>query len=131
MRIEITQPGIFNAKGEAIAVGTELTVKSEPKAWEGRYRILAGKGEGKTAVTNDEPSKNAAEVLALADGNFMAFKAAATKLLGAETPAKKEEIRNAVIDKLSDDELKSYLGTKGVTTTDETREQLVELAKAA
>lgn len=34
----------------------------------------------------------AAEVLAMADGNFMAFKAAAKKLLGDDCPAKKDEI---------------------------------------
>lgn len=56
MRIEITQPGIFNAKGEAITVGTELTVKKEPTAWEGRYRVLAD-GKGNTPVNNDDKPK--------------------------------------------------------------------------
>ncbi|MRX33215.1 hypothetical protein [Aminobacter sp. MDW-2] len=40
---------------------------------------------------NGEP-KSAADVLALADGNFMAFKSAASKLLGDKTPSKKDEI---------------------------------------
>ena len=34
-------------------------------------------------------------------------------------------------DDMSDAELKTFLGTKGVTVTDESREQLIELAKAA
>lgn len=34
-------------------------------------------------------------------------------------------------DDMTDTELKTFLGEKGVATTDETREQLVELAKAA
>lgn len=45
----------------------------------------ASKTDGGQPVT-------AAEVLALADGNFMAFKAAAKKVLGDEAPAKKDEI---------------------------------------
>lgn len=53
MRIEITKGGIYGAQGE-IPVGTELTVKEEPKAWAGRYRVI-GKTDGKTAVTNDGP----------------------------------------------------------------------------
>jgi hypothetical protein len=51
MRIEITKPGIYGAGGE-IAVGTELTVKDEPKGWAGRYRVVGGGAKGKTAVTN-------------------------------------------------------------------------------
>lgn len=54
MRIEITKGGIFGSNGE-IPVGTELTVKDEPKAWAGRYRVI-GKTDGKTAVTNDGPN---------------------------------------------------------------------------
>jgi hypothetical protein len=48
------------------------------------------------AVTNakagDAPAMTAAEVLAMASGNFMSFKAAASKLLGDQTPSKKDEI---------------------------------------
>ena len=43
-------------------------------------------------------AKTAAEVLALADGNFMAFKSAASKLLGDKTPEKKAEIVAALED---------------------------------
>ncbi|TRC78519.1 hypothetical protein FJV80_24565 [Mesorhizobium sp. WSM4310] len=43
-------------------------------------------------------AKSATEVLAMADGNFMAFKSAATKLLGDKTPDKKAEIVAALED---------------------------------
>jgi hypothetical protein len=56
MRIKITKPGIYNAKGEEIAVGTELTVKSEPAGWAGRYEVISGSDGDKTAVTNPKPS---------------------------------------------------------------------------
>lgn len=40
----------------------------------------------------DEGGKSAAEVLAMANGNFMSFKSAASKILGENTPSKKDEI---------------------------------------
>lgn len=64
MKIEITAGGIYGANGKEIAVGTELTVKEEPKAWAGRYRVVGGAKQadgdeagktgkgGKTAVVN-------------------------------------------------------------------------------
>ena len=55
MKIEIIAPGIYNSKGEEIEVGTELTVKEEPTAWAGRYRVIADT-KGKTPVTN--PAKD-------------------------------------------------------------------------
>lgn len=45
---------------------------------------------------DNEPAKSPAEVLAMADGNFMAFKAAATKVLGDDTPGTKDEIVKAL-----------------------------------
>jgi hypothetical protein len=54
MRIRISKPGIYNAEGKEIAVGTELSVKEEPKGWEGRYEIVSGSTDGKTPVTNPE-----------------------------------------------------------------------------
>lgn len=130
MRIKITKGGIYGADGE-IPVGTELNLKSEPKGWDGRYEVIGGRTTDKHEPVNNDPGKTAAEVLALADGNFMTFKAAAKKLLGDATPASKDEITAALIDKLSDTELKTFLGSKGVEVKDETRDQLVELAKAA
>lgn len=48
----------------------------------------------KTTAKKDDAgdAKSAADVLAMADGNFMAFKSAASKLLGDATPSKKDEI---------------------------------------
>lgn len=46
-----------------------------------------------------------------------------------KAPAKASEPKT--FDEMSDTELKTFLGTKGVTVTDETRDQLIELAKAA
>ncbi|MBZ3690994.1 hypothetical protein [Phyllobacterium calauticae] len=97
MDIIITKGGIFGKDGE-IAVGTELTVANEPTGWAGRYEIISGGKEGKTAVTNpgsgqsgDTP-RTALEVLELAGGNFMTFKSEAKKLLGEKTPGTKDEI---------------------------------------
>lgn len=52
VRISITGGGIYDATGSEIQVGTELTVKAEPKGWAGRYTVLS-ESKGKTAVTND------------------------------------------------------------------------------
>lgn len=102
MKIRITRGGIFGKDGE-IAVGTELDVKEEPKGWGGRYEVISGGGKGKDFATGagDGEPKTAAEVLEMAkDPNvqFMSFKAAATKLLGDKTPAKKDEIIGALED---------------------------------
>lgn len=59
MKIEITAAGIYGAKGE-VPVGTIVDVKTEPKGWQGRYRVVSGKGEkdsGKTPVTNPDNSE--------------------------------------------------------------------------
>jgi hypothetical protein len=71
MRIEITKPGLFNALGAEIPVGTELTVKDEPKGWAGRYRVV-GKTEGKTAVTapTKEPAKTGYEAKHRGGGSY-------------------------------------------------------------
>ena len=97
MRIEVTAGGIYNGKGEEIAIGAELSVKKEPTAWAGRYRVLAD-GKDKTPVTNTvtEPT-TAKEALALfsAEGvHVNTAKAAAAKFLGDKVPddANKEVI---------------------------------------
>ncbi len=64
MRVKITKPGIYGVKGE-IAVGTELTLKSEPKGWEGRYEVIEGDGAGKTEITNREELKKQADELGI------------------------------------------------------------------
>lgn len=48
MKIRITGGGIYGADGE-VPIGTELTLKSEPKAWAGRYIVLSDDG-----VTSDK-----------------------------------------------------------------------------
>jgi hypothetical protein len=68
MRIKITKPGIYNAKGEEVAVGTELTLKREPKEWAGRYETISGGGSGKVAVTN--PAKPAYEAKHRGGGSY-------------------------------------------------------------
>lgn len=56
MQIEITAGGIYASTGKEIAPGTVLTVKDEPLAWAGRYRVISGgKVDEAVAVTNDEP----------------------------------------------------------------------------
>jgi len=55
MRIRITGGGIYDGEGKEIPVGTFVTVGEEPTAWAGRYEIISGDGEGKTAITNGEP----------------------------------------------------------------------------
>lgn len=47
---------------------------------------------GKEHAAGDDKPMTAADVLAMAGGNFMAFKSAAAKLLGENTPSKKDEI---------------------------------------
>lgn len=54
MRIKITKGGLYGSAGE-IAVGTELTVKEEPKGWKGRYEVISGSTEGKEPVVNPAP----------------------------------------------------------------------------
>lgn len=102
MRIEITAGGIYGANGE-IPVGTEMTVKNEPKGWKGRYRVL-GKSDGKEPVTNpaqtDVP-KTAAEALALfsAEGvHVNTAKAKAKAFLGEKVAddASKDDIVKAL-----------------------------------
>lgn len=111
MKIRLKAPagldstGIYGKDGKEMPVGHEMDVADEPKGWAGRYDILSGGDrKGKVAVTGagegDGEAKTAAEVLKMAtDGSqFMAFKAAATKLLGEKTPANKADIVAALED---------------------------------
>lgn len=61
----------------------------------GWFNIAGGRAE--KPHDPGEP-KTAAEVLALAEGNFMAFKSAASKLLGDTIPEKKAEIIAALME---------------------------------
>jgi hypothetical protein len=61
MKIRISKAGIYGANGP-IQVGTEMTVKEEPKAWAGRYEIVKAdapkdaKPVTNPAKTEDEPA---------------------------------------------------------------------------
>jgi hypothetical protein len=70
MKIKITKAGIYSSDGKMIPVGTELTVKSEPAAWKGRYEVLG------------EPAKDAK--LVVAADKAAADKAAADKAVGSK-----------------------------------------------
>lgn len=144
MRIKITKPGIFGAAGE-IAVGTEIDVPNwpdkndngdpNPHPWAGRFEVISGHTTAAHVPVNNQ-TKTVAELLALAeDGSIhhTAFKAEAKKSLGdkVKDDAKKADILAVLFDQASDTELKTYLGAKGVTVTDETRADLVTLAKSA
>lgn len=71
MRVKITAGGIYGADGE-IPIGTEITVENEPLGWAGRYEVISGDEDGKTAVINPEgggldlESMTVAELKALA-----------------------------------------------------------------
>ena len=93
--------------------------------------LAIGAQKAKTEESVAKDSASTLDVLGMAGDNFMSFKSAAKKVLGDATPDKKDDIVAALIDKLTDTELKTYLGSKGVEVKDETREQLVEPAKAA
>jgi len=55
MRIEITESGVYDAKGVEIEVGTEITTKGgEVPAWlVNKGRVIAERPAKATAVTNE------------------------------------------------------------------------------
>lgn len=100
MKFKVTGRGVYDAKGELVKPGTVLDVKTKGDKVPG---YLVNKGEvvgGKeTAITNPAkdalPAKSVDEVLAMADDSnvqFMTFKSEASKILGDDTPSKKDEI---------------------------------------
>lgn len=77
MRIRITKPGIHvgtskeNPTGE-LKVGTEITLKEEPKGWAGRYEIIEGgpaKQSGGSDAKKYEASHQGSGVWAVMDGD--------------------------------------------------------------
>jgi len=101
----IDATGWFQVKGEyqpnpgqpaAAPMNDDILASKDAEIAELRKQLAAKAKPGKA----DEPTdvKTAADVLALADGNFMAFKSAASKLLGDKTPEKKAEIVAALED---------------------------------
>ncbi|RUX08221.1 MAG: hypothetical protein EOS71_00520 [Mesorhizobium sp.] len=102
MKITNTQKGPrgVNTLEGAVLVDPGQTV--EVKLSDAELKVAKATGwfsfDGKAA--KDElggaDAKSAADVLAMADGNFMAFKSAAAKLLGDKTPDKKADIVSAL-----------------------------------
>ena len=41
-KYEITAGGIYDNEGKEVPIGTMLTLKEEPTAWAGRYRVVDG-----------------------------------------------------------------------------------------
>ena len=122
MKLKVTELGI-SQDGKDIEKGEILTVAGKviPPSLVNKAVEVEG-GQVDEPKKDEGDRKSPAEVLALADGNFMAFKSAARKLLGDNTPASKGEITSSLIDLLTDSELKTFLAAKGVQTTDETRD---------
>ncbi|GGF24378.1 hypothetical protein GCM10011321_14700 [Youhaiella tibetensis] len=124
---------------QVVPAGCEAEVPDAKELSEAQIEALAQEGvkvtstgaEVKAKPQKGDPPVSALDALAAADGNFMAFKSSAKDVLGDATPSKKDEIVAALIAKLTDTELKTFLGARGVEVKDETRDQLEELAKAA
>lgn len=104
--MQILAKRAFYGDEKGVKAGQTLTV-SDPRGRELVRRGLAvevgGKADaalankmapdpGNKTDADSDTAKTASEVLALADGNFMAFKSEAKKLLGDKTPATKAEI---------------------------------------
>ncbi|GAA2817202.1 hypothetical protein EDC40_103652 [Aminobacter aminovorans] len=105
MKVTNTQQGPrgINAVGGAVLIEPGQSVDVEVSEAELKVAEATGwfsfEGKAKTvakakavATSDDSAPKTAGEVLAMVDGNFMAFKSAASKLLGDKTPSKKDEI---------------------------------------
>lgn len=98
MKLEVIHKGVHDAKGNRVEVGAVIDVDGDTvPAWLVNKVRAAGESSGKAAAEDGEP-KTAADVLKMASGQFLTFKAAATKLLGENTPAKKEDIIAALED---------------------------------
>lgn len=90
-----TETGVVYVKpGEARDVALSDAGLKQAK----RLAFLTVGGGKVDKRTDHDDTKSAADVLAMADGNFMAFKSAASKLLGDKTPDKKAEIVAALED---------------------------------
>lgn len=130
----------------------ELLMKKQPRLFV-RVDTPAGKAEQAPQNKSVPPPKNkdnppsdnkgeaAKKALALADGALSKFKAAAKKVLGNETPGTKDEIVAALTaltlppedkkpEDMSDDELKAHLAGKGVTLSNESRDEMLALTNA-
>ncbi|RWE96461.1 MAG: hypothetical protein EOS43_22430 [Mesorhizobium sp.] len=100
-------PRGLNTKAGPVLVDPGQTVDVEMEAAELKVAEATGwfSFNGKDSAKSDAfqgkeggGAKSPAEVIALADGNFMAFKSEAKKLLGDATPDKKDDILAALED---------------------------------
>lgn len=92
MKLEVIHKGVHDAKGNRVEVGAVIDVDGDTiPAWLVNKVRAAGESSGKAAADDGEP-KTAVDVLKMASGHFMTFKAAAKKLLGDKTPDSKAEI---------------------------------------
>jgi hypothetical protein len=110
-KITITnnRPGGFGIPGGPVIAGSGGSLEVEQKDWDAvkdspvvkawidanHLTVSGGKAEKKQEPSGGDEPKTALEVLVMANATdvpFMAFKAAASKLLGDKTPAKKDEI---------------------------------------
>lgn len=83
---------VVPAGKEADLVDAKELTEAQIEAFEREGVKVKVKGSKEKKDEEAGDTKSAAEVLAMADGNFMAFKSAASKLLGEATPSKKDEI---------------------------------------
>lgn len=89
---------VVPAGKEADVVDAKDLTEAQIEAFERegvKVKVLGGKAKSEPEQSGSDAAKTPTEVLAMADDPaipFMSFKAAAAKLLGDATPAKKDEI---------------------------------------
>lgn len=126
-----------------VAAGNEGDVLNAAELTEAQIDALARDGVKVTKVeekpkddANKDTPKSVAEALALLSNKEVhanTAKAGAKKFLGdkIKDDANKDEILKALLADATDDEVKTYLGAKGVEVKDEARDDLIKLALAA
>lgn len=75
MKVEITEKGVYDAKGKPIAVGTEITVKGDilPGFLIGKCRVIGEKAAKAQAITNPVKTKERMDLEAQADAAKVAY----------------------------------------------------------
>lgn len=67
VKIRITKGGIYGANGE-VPIGTELTLKEEPKGWKGRYEVISAQGSDVEMIVNPDAELRATRLKELSAG---------------------------------------------------------------